>query len=181
MNSSNYLKYATAVNLLQNMVETFMNISEFTSLEQLSNAITFLKEHAPEQVQFISGDYFKHGPNYLFGAVTKEGKLVGVIRYCEQIVGIEQCCPSVVLKGKHLKEAKINAFAVDFNYRNKGIGRRLQQHVIAHAKELGLYQVSSYSTFDKVENYTVKLDLGFCVQPEKQSDGTIGCYFLMKL
>lgn len=142
--------------------------------------VDFLKQTAPEQVQFVEGDYFKHGKNISFGWFEKE-TLVGCIRYCIQDIGYEQKTPPIQHKGKTLSEAKINAFAVKQQHRNKGIGKQLQLKVIEDAKNKGCSQLSSYSTYDKVENYTVKVNLGFCIQPEVQPNGTKGCYFLMKL
>ena len=78
-------------------------------------------------------------------------------------------------------EAKIIAFAVHPEYQNKGIGKDLQRKVLQFAEEIGCYQVASYSTYDKKENYAVKIALGFAVQPEVQPDGTKGCYFLKVL
>ena len=107
--------------------------------------------------------------------------LVGCIRYCIQEIGYEQNTPQIIHNGQVLTEAKINAFAVKASFRNRGIGKKLQKHVIENAKQKGCSQVSSYSTFDKKENYAIKIGLGFCVQPEIQKDGTKGCFFLMKL
>ena len=142
--------------------------------------IEFLKSTAPEQVEFVEGTYFDHGENISFGWF-EERELVGCIRYCIQNIGYEQKTPQIKYKGEFLKEAKINAFAVSTQYRNKGIGRKLQLQVIKDAKERGCSQVASYSAFDRVENYSVKLSLGFCIQPELQANGTKGCFFLMKL
>ena len=145
-----------------------------------SQLIRLIKKVAPEQAQFISGPYFQHGQNFAFGWFENE-KLVGGIRYCLQEIGVEQKTPPIMLKGITLTEAKINAFAVDESYRNRGIGKALQLAVIEDARKKGCSQVASYSTYDKIENYAVKLGLGFCVQPELQSNGMMGCYFLMKL
>jgi len=142
--------------------------------------IEFLNGVAPDQVPFVEGAYFEHGENISFGWF-EENELVGCIRYCIQDIGYEQKTPLIKYKGEYLKEAKINAFAVSKMFRNKGIGRELQMRVIRDAKERGCSQVASYSTFDKVENYSVKLGLGFCVQTELQTNGTKGCFFLMKL
>ena len=149
-------------------------------LEQDSVLLEFLADMAPEQMQFVLGDFFKHGKNYAFG-YYQEGKLVAAIRYCCQKIGEEQKCPIVSLSEKPLTEAKINVFVVHADFRGGGLGTQLQKYVIEHARMSGCYQVASYSTYDKVANYHVKLKLGFCVQPEKQSDGTQGCYFLMRL
>lgn len=142
--------------------------------------IDFLTKFAPQQIQFIKGNYFEYGENIAFGFFV-EDKLVGCIRYCVQQIGMEQKTPPIIINGIKQKEAKINVFAVDNNFRNQGIGKSLQRKVIEDAKINNCRQVASYSTFDKVENYSIKLGLGFCVQPETQADGTMGCYFLMKL
>ncbi len=143
-------------------------------------AIDFLSQVAPKQAPFITGNYFKHGKNIAFGWFEKE-QLVGYIRYCIQAIGLEQKTPPLLFKGQVLTEAKINAFAVHQDFRNQKIGQKLQQQVIQDAKKNGCSQIASYSTYDKVENYTIKLKLGFCVQPEIQPNGTMGCFFLMKL
>ena len=143
----------------------------------MSILLDFLKTTAPEQVQFVEGDYFKHGKNASFG----KGALVVCIRYCIQDIGYEQKTPPIKHKGQMLTEAKINAFAVNSQHRKKGIGKQLQLKVIEDARTKGCSQVASYSTYDKVENYAVKVSLGFCIQPEVQPNGTKGCYFLMKL
>jgi len=142
--------------------------------------IEFLTKFAPEQIQFIKGNYFEHGENIEFGFFEKN-KLVGCIRYCIQQIGVEQNTPPIILNGIKQKEAKINIFAVDEEFRNRGIGKRLQLKVIEDARINNCNQLASYSTFDRVENYSIKLGLGFCVQPEIQTDGTMGCHFLMKL
>lgn len=154
-----------------------MNIKQ---IEEDGILLEFLSTVAPEQMQFVSGEFFKHGENYAFG-IYKDGRLVAAIRYCCQDIGEEQCCPIIRLHESSLTEAKINVFVVHRDFRGNGFGSLLQKHVIEHAKKRGCYQVSSYSTYDKVANYHIKLKLGFCAQPEKQPDGTRGCYFLMKL
>ena len=156
-------------------------IIDISGKDHQSQIIAFLNLVAPEQTPFVTGVYFAHGENFVFGAFTDDGVLVAVIRYCKQKVGAEQGCEPVQLESLDLYEAKINAFAVHSNYRGQGHGTSLQLHVIEHARSQSCYQVASYSTYDKVENYAIKLKLGFCCQPEVQSDGTRGCYFLMRL
>jgi len=143
--------------------------------------ITFFNAVAPEQTQFITGKHFAHGINFAFGILNDNCELIAAIRYCKQKIGIEQKCEPIQLNGVYLFEAKINAFAVHPDYRNQGNGKSLQKHVIEHATRQNCYQLVSYSTYDKIENYAVKLQLGFCCQPETQENGTKGCYFLMRL
>lgn len=147
---------------------------------QTNELIKLLQKAAPEQIPFVEGPYFQHGENIAFGWYENE-QLLGVIRYCIQEIGFEQKTPKLQYKGTTLTEAKINAFAVETAYRNRGIGKQLQLKVIEDAKQNGCSQLASYSTFDKVENYAVKIELGFCAQPEIQANGTMGCFFLMKL
>jgi len=154
-------------------------IKEIEDKEQ-EMLVNFLKNAAPQQVQFVTGAYFEHGKNISFGWY-ENNILVGCIRYCIQEIGYEQNTPQIIRNGQALTEAKINAFTVGASFRNRGIGKKLQQHVIKSAKQQGCSQVSSYSTFDKKENYAVKVGLGFCIQPETQPDGTKGSFFLMKL
>jgi len=116
--------------------------------------IEFLKKFAPEQISFIKGDYFSHGENIAFGFFEKN-QLIGCIRYCVQQIGVEQNTSPIIINGIPQKEAKINAFAVDSAYRNQGVGKKLQLKVIEDAKIKHCSQVASYSTFDKVENYSV--------------------------
>ena len=154
-------------------------IQEITD-NNISSVESFLKVVAPEQVEFVLGDYFSHGRNFYFGWF-EGGSLCGFISYCIQKIGQEQKTQIISRGSEDLNEAKISGFAVATSFRNKGIGRKLQKHVIEHAKNNDCYQLTSYSTIEKVENYAVKLSLGFCVQPEVQSDGTQGCYFLKRL
>jgi GNAT superfamily N-acetyltransferase len=159
-----------------------MNSLDFELFESFEDQpfLNFIHDVAPEQAQFIGGKYFCHGKNYVFVAKCVN-TIVGAIRYCHQKIGEEQGCLVVTYRGAPLFEAKINVFAVSQNTRNCGIGKAMQRKVIEHARFKGCYQVSSYSTYDKSQNYAVKLDLGFSVQPEKQADGTTGCYFQMRL
>jgi GNAT superfamily N-acetyltransferase len=156
------------------------SIVELTEQQQKGVLVDFLYKVAPDQVQFITGNYFSHGKNYAF-AFMDGSEIVGAIRYCKQIIGDEQRCPHLERNGTPIAEAKINAFAVSSKMQNLGIGKLLQKAVLSHAKEQSCFQVASYSTYDKLANYAVKLSLGFCIQPETQTDGTKGCYFLMRL
>ena len=142
--------------------------------------VELLKKIAPEQLQFVVGAYYREHKNYLFVALS-QNKVVGFIRYCRQPIGPEAKCPPIKVGTDVLWEAKINAFAVDLDFRGMNIGKTLQQIVLSSAKKLGCYQVASYSTLDKVQNYSVKLSLGFGVQMETQLSGVQGAYFIMPL
>ncbi len=105
--------------------------------------------------------------------------IVGFLRFALQYIGPGDDCPVLTLDAEPLTEAKILAFAVLETYRRRGIGTRLQQAAIQHARDLGCYQVRSWSTVDKVANYQVKLKLGFCAQPQHRDSGEQGYYFVL--
>lgn len=151
-----------------------------TSYEKYPQFIDLLKQIAAEQLPFVEGPYFREHENFLFVAIA-EGTLAGFIRYCKQPIGPEAKCAPVNYKSGQLWEAKINAFAVSPSFRGRGIGKDLQQIVLNHAKESGCYQVASYSTVDKIENYAVKIGLGFGLQLETQPNGSQGAFFIMPL
>lgn len=158
-----------------------VDIKDISSTDFESCLAFFLERVAPEQEQFVTGHFFKHGTNYAFAVLDDLGGIIAAIRYCRQKIGVEQKCEPVEHQEGYLYEAKINVFAVAPEYRGKGIGTALQQFVLKHAADKGCYQVASYSTYDKVANYKIKFNLGFCCQPEQQPNGVKGCYFLKKL
>lgn len=142
--------------------------------------VTCLETVAPDQAPFVLTDYYRAQPCYLFVAL-QSGKVVGFIRFAVQPIGPETKCPPLVLHGVQLTEAKIHAFAVCESARGRGIGTELQKQTIRRAKELGCYQVASYSSYGRDANYHVKLSLGFAAQPEVHGENEQGVYFLMPL
>ncbi len=150
-------------------------------LDQYQEFADFLRRISPEQIEIVEGDYFKHGVKRYFAFSDQYGKTIGCIAYCIQLIGQDQKAEIIQYKTKKLTEAKIIAFAVEPGERSKGIGKLLQKHVIEDARSNKCYQLTSYSTFDKVPNYAVKLSLGFCIIPEIQPNGIAGSYFVMKL
>lgn len=139
-----------------------------------------LEQTAPEQAPFVLGEYSRHLPCYLCVALQDE-QVVGFLRFGVQPIGPEAGCPPLVLNGVLLTEAKIHAFAVREERRGQGIGTALQRWAIRRAKELGCYQVASYSSYGRDANYHVKLSLGFGAQPEAHGDEEQGVYFIMPL
>jgi GNAT superfamily N-acetyltransferase len=142
--------------------------------------VACLEAIAPDQVPFVLGPYSAQLPCTLFVAV-QDGQVVGFIRFGVQPIGPEAHCPALQLDGEGLYEAKIHAFAVSSECRNQGIGTQLQKRVVRRARELGCYQVASYSSYGRDANYHIKLSLGFAVQPEVHGDNEQGSYFLMPL
>jgi len=147
---------------------------------EIDVARKFVSVVAPDQEPFLTNEFFNHGKKLAVGSF-KGAELVGVIVICVQVLGKEQGTPAIIHEGSALTEAKVIAFSVKPKFRNQGIGKELQLNALSLAKERGCFQLASYSTFDKVENYKVKNSLGFSIQPEVQQDGTMGCYFLKTL
>lgn len=79
-------------------------------------------------------------------------------------------------------EAFVQTFAVDEAQRRQGIGTALQRAGLALARELGCYQMRSWSSLDKLANYALKLKLGFAVHPAIFETGSgqriSGAYFI---
>lgn len=139
-----------------------------------------LETTAPDQTKFVLGDRYQAYPCHLFVAL-QDNQVVGFLRFAIQPIGPEVNCPSLYLDGEPLKEAKIHAFAVREESRGQGIGKELQRRAIQRARQLGCYQVSSYSSYGRDANHHIKLSLGFGAQPEVHGEGEKGIYFIMPL
>ena len=139
-----------------------------------------LETAAPDQTKFVLGKRYQEYQSYLFVALQDE-KVVGFLRFAVQPIGPEANCPPLYLDGAQLTEAKIHAFAVQEASRGQGIGTELQRQAIRRAKELGCFQVASYSSYGREANHHIKLSLGFGAQPEVHGDNQHGVYFIMPL
>jgi GNAT superfamily N-acetyltransferase len=135
---------------------------------------------APDQAPFVFGDTYRAYPSHLLVAL-QAGRVVGFLRFAVQPIGPEAKCPALLLDGVSLTEAKIHAFAVSEEARRQGIGTALQKQTIRYARDLGCYQVASYSSYGRDANHHIKLSLGFAAQPEVHGDNEQGVYFLMPL
>ncbi len=142
--------------------------------------IACLEEVAPEQTPFVFGEYYRAYQPYLLVALQRN-EIVGFLRFAVQPIGLEAKCPALSLDNVQLTEAKIHAFAVHPNARGQGIGTALQRQTIRRAKEIGCYQVASYSSYGCEANHHIKLSLGFAAQSEVHGDNKQGVYFLMPL
>jgi ribosomal protein S18 acetylase RimI-like enzyme len=111
----------------------------------------------------------------------RDGNIVGFLRYVIQQIGVEDDLPPVTLDGEPLTEAKVLAFGVAVGVRRQGIGRRLQQRLIADARRHGCHQIRSHSSAENEANHRLKLALGFAIQPLPANGRRDGAYFLLPL
>ena len=83
---------------------------------------------------------------------------------------------------RRLTETFVQTFAVDEAHRRRGHGRILQLAALDLTKEIGAYQMRSWSSLDKLGNYMLKLNLGFAAHPAIYETATglrvSGVYFV---
>ena len=126
--------------------------------------------------------YFTQFQHYYLVAVHAD-ELVGFLQFFLQSIGPDRNCLPLSLHGKALLEAKILAFAVGKERRRQGIGMSLQLQAISRARQIGCYQIRSYSsnTSEHEANYQLKLAMGSAAQPEFRNEKNTGVNFLMPL
>ena len=122
-----------------------------------------------------------HLSNHVLVALDDDRSPTGFLRYVVQAIGVEEDRPPFTLHGKELREAKVIAFGVHPAHRRRGIGRALQERLIAACRAAGLYQIRSHSSDLHPENQALKADLGFGIHPLPAGGGRDGCYFILPL
>lgn len=89
------------------------------------------------------------------------------------------------IDGKILEETFVQTFAVEEAYHRKGYGRDLQQAAIDRTRELGCYQMRSWSSANRMANYALKLNMGFAtlpaLYPMPGGKPISGVYFVMRV
>ena len=68
-------------------------------------------------------------------------------------------------EGEPLTELYVYTFAVDEAHRRQGVGRALQRAALDLTRDLGCYQLRSWSSLDHPDNYRLKIALGFAMHP----------------
>lgn len=151
-----------------------------------------LKEHDKYWDNFIShlkrANMYQHVAfdkyDYIFLAKIVDNDVVGHISTIKEPLEI----PSLKKKpikynSKELFEYYVQTFFVDENYRRKGYGKELQKEAYRLSCKLGAYQLRSWSSYDKMANYQLKLSLGFAIHPghtyvSKTNQYIPGVYFV---
>jgi len=81
-----------------------------------------------------------------------------------------------------LYENFVMSFYVEQKFRKRGTGEHLQRKAIEITRNMGLFQLRSWSSDDKIKNYRLKIKLGFSFCPghnyvEKTKQYIPGGYF----
>lgn len=122
-----------------------------------------------DQARYIAA----HAPHIdespLLGAFVAE-QCVGFLRLVIQVLGREYARTPIVVAGAALREGDVEAFGVLPEHHRRGIGQRLQAWAIKLCRERGCYQSRSRSPIASVENYALKLKLGYAIQPSHAND-----------
>ncbi len=142
---------------------------------------TLLKTFEPlGEVRRLTVRFDWHLASYAFVALIN-GQPVGYLRYVTQPIGPDNDCPAMAIDEVPLVEGKILGFFVLDSWRRQGIGRKLQQAALTHARAQGLYQLRSRTAIDNTANQQLKLKLGFNPIPTIRSGDRMGVYFVMPL
>ena len=119
--------------------------------------------------------------------VAAEGPIVvGFLTFAVQPLSRDANAPVVHARGEPLTEAYVQTFAVRKGCRARGVGAALQREALRFAGRLGCYQMRSWSDMTRVENYAVKVKLGFCAHPaiyhsERTGEDYDGVYWIKRV
>lgn len=143
-------------------------ISEVSEESQLRRQLQPVVE-ALGQERYIDAQAGHFRSSHLLAGLVN-GKPVGFLRFIVQRLGENEGRPPIVYRDQTLSEAKIIAFGVLPEERNRGIGRSLQKEAMRLAQALGCCQVRSRSDYGNDANYHLKISLGFGIQPSLEND-----------
>ena len=129
------------------------------------------------QARYIVSDVPTAVESHVLGAFDASG-CVGFLRYVVQVIGADAGRPPVVLDAVALIEGFVEAFGVAPASRRRGIGSALQAEAQQRCRAHACYQIRSRSPMTSIENYALKVNAGYVVQPSEQNDSY---YFLLKL
>ena len=102
---------------------------------------------------------------FFLGAIVNH-QVVGHISLKKAVPFVPTVPPTPIHLGESTPwESFVHTFQVEATHRRQGFGTALQQAAIELGRELGCYQMRSWSSLDKEANYAVKLQLGFAFCP----------------
>jgi ribosomal protein S18 acetylase RimI-like enzyme len=128
------------------------------------------------QARYIPAREVYAEQSILLGAFA-HNQCIGFLRFLIQIIGRDQQRPPILdATGQPLREGYVEAFGVLPLYRRHGIGQALQEHAIAYCRNQQCYQIRSRSPVSSVENYGLKLKMGYAVHPCHENDS----YYFIK-
>lgn len=142
----------------------------FAELQRLANQVL-------GQDRYIAREYPLATETLLFGAFDVH-RCVGFLLLLIQVVGSDAGRPPVRVGNTVITEGYVEAFGVAPDQRRNGIGRLMQNTAINYARRAGCYQMRSRSPVTSVENYAMKLGMGYVLHPSDENDSY---YFLLKL
>lgn len=125
--------------------------------------------------------YVTHTPLHIdayfhLGAFTGN-TCVGFLYVYVHTIGKEEQRPPIYNAQKiALIEGYAEAFGVLPSFRRQSIGQQLQEEAIAICKAHGCYQIRSRSPISSVENYALKLKMGYAIHPSSENDS----YYFIK-
>jgi GNAT superfamily N-acetyltransferase len=131
-------------------------------------------------------------PDGIYLGLSVEGAIVGHISLVKQplVVPASYLCEDRALyltdaASTPLYETFVQTFSVEAAHCRKGYGRALQEAAIEKSQEAGCYQMRSWSSADRRENYALKISLGFAMHPALYpmpgSAPLSGIYFIKRL
>lgn len=113
---------------------------------------------------------------FRLGAFTNNTCFGFIYLYTQVIGEDEQRTPIYNAQGAILLEGYVEAFGVLPSFRRQYIGQRLQEEAIAICRERGCYQIRSRSPISSVENYALKVKMGYAIHPSSENDS----YYFIK-
>lgn len=130
-----------------------------------------------DQIRYIAPPPGMLNCSVLLGAFTPD-QCVGFLRFEIHVIGQgEQRPPIIGPHGQPLSEGYVEAFGVLPDYRRQGIGEALQHYAIDYCRDQHCYQMRSRSPLTSVENYALKLKMGYAIHPSHENDS----YYFIKV
>ncbi len=127
------------------------------------------------QRQYLERHYDHAREQHVFAHID-DNRVDGFLLLLVQVIGNEEGRSPILRDGQPLIEGYVNAFGVHPDQRRRGIGRALQEAAIRHCRTKGCYQIRSRSPVTAIENYALKLAMGYTIQPSNENDS----YYFIK-